>query len=168
MSRGGSPESRPARRGLAALLPWIAVAVGAAIGTSARYGLDLAMPHELDAVPWSTMLANTLGSFVLGFLAAGAWAIVPAWLRAGLGAGLLGSFTTFSSLMIVAVATAQGGPLAHGPGSIDAGSLAQAVAVVVGSIFVGLLAALLGILLGRRLSGRADASAPTVDDEEDA
>ena len=153
-----------------AALPWLAVAVGAVIGTSARYGLDLLMPHDLDAVPWSTILANTIGSFVLGFLAAGTWAVVPDWVRAGLGAGVLGSFTTFSTLMIVAVATAQGGLLAHGSGSVEPGSLAQALGVVFGSIFVGFLAALVGIILGRRAVGRRfrTVASPTVDDEEDA
>jgi len=151
-----------------ALLPWLAVAVGAAIGTSARYGLDLLIPHSLDAVPWSTILANTLGSFALGFLAAGAWAVVTPWMRAGLGAGVLGSFTTFSSIMIVAVATTQGGPLAHGIGSVEPGSLAQAAGVIIGSIFAGLLAALIGILLGRRLAGTGVRGRPTVDDREDA
>lgn len=151
-----------------ALAPWLAVAVGAVLGTAARYGLDLLMPHALADVPWSTILANTLGSFALGFLAAGTWAIVPSWMRAGLGAGLLGSFTTFSSIMIAVVATTQGGPLAGGPGSVDPGSLAQAVGVLVGSMFAGLLAALIGIILGRKASGRGAGGRPTVDDEEDA
>lgn len=143
-----------------AVLPWLAVAIGAAIGTSARYGLDLLLPHPLDGLPWSTIIANTAGSLALGLLVGGAWTRLPAWLRTGLGAGVLGSFTTFSSLMIVAVATAQGGVLAHGPGSIEPGSIAQAVAVLVGSLFVGLLAALLGILAGRRLGGRRLEAAP--------
>lgn len=142
------------------------MAAGAVIGTSARYGLDLLIPHSLDAVPWSTMLANTLGSFALGLLAAGTWRVVPTWLRAGLGAGVLGSFTTFSSLMIATVAIAQGGALADGPGSIEPGSLAQAATVLIGSTFVGVLAALIGILVGRRLGGAAAATLP--DDEEDA
>jgi len=149
-------------------LPWVAVAVGAALGTSMRYGLDLLLPHSLDAVPWSTIIANTLGSFALGLLAAGTWGVVPPWLRAGLGAGVLGSFTTFSTLMIAAVAIAQGGPLAHGPGSVEPGSVAQAAMVIVGSAFVGLLAALIGILVGRRLAGLSLRPRPTVDDEEDA
>jgi len=149
-------------------LSWLAVAIGAAIGTAARYGLDLLIPHDLDGVPWSTLLANTLGSFALGFLAAGTWAVVSPWVRAGLGAGVLGSFTTFSSLMIIAVATAQGGPLVGGPGSVEPGSLAQAAGVVIGSIFAGLLAALIGILLGRRLARRGAGAPPTVDDAEDA
>ncbi len=163
-------------------LSWVAVAIGAAIGTAARYGLDLLLPHELDAVPWSTIVVNTLGSFVLGVLAAGAWSVVPPWLRAGLGAGLLGSFTTFSTLMIVAVATAQGGELANGIGSVEPGAFGQAAVVVVGSVFAGILAAFVGILLGRwglrrglRRSGRGsaggahrDVDAPVLDDEEDA
>ncbi len=155
------------------LLSWVAVAIGAIVGTSARYGLDLLLPHGLDAVPWATIAANTLGSFALGLLAAGTWSIVPPWLRAGLGAGVLGSFTTFSTLMIVAVATAQGGELAHGPGSVEPGSFGQAAVVIVGSLFGGILAALIGIVLGRWLTRRRLArtglgEAADLDDEEDA
>lgn len=162
-----SPTTRLTPRGEAAL-SWIAVAVGAVIGSAGRYGLDLLLPHGLSDVPWSMIIANTLGSFLLGVLAAGTWALVPPWVRAGLGAGVLGSFTTFSSLMIIAVATAQGGELAHGPGSLEAGSLGQAVAVVVGSVFAGLLAALIGIAVGRQGIRRGLRGLRTVDDEEDA
>lgn len=149
-------------------LPWLAVAAGAALGTSARYGLDLLLPHTLDAVPWSTIFTNTVGSFILGLLAASAWRVVAPWLRAGLGAGLLGSFTTFSSIMIAAVTIAQGGGLAGGSGSLVPGSFGLAAAIVIGSVVAGMLAALLGILLGRRIASARLDSRPTIDDLEDA
>ena len=166
MSRPAAPAAdRGATR--AAIASWVAVAVGAAMGTSARFGLDLLLPHALDAVPWSTILANTLGAFALGLLTAATWSIAAPWVRAGLGAGVLGSFTTFSSIMIAVVATTQGGPLAHGPGSVEPGSLAQAVGVLIGSVFAGLLAALVGILLGRRIArARLIPRAPVREEDE--
>ncbi|MBO9577687.1 MAG: CrcB family protein [Microbacteriaceae bacterium] len=129
---------------------WVAVGIGGAIGTAARYGLELALPHALHQVPWATVIENTLGSFLLGVLVAATATRIPHWLRAGLGAGVLGSFTTFSTLMVAAVGMAQGGELAHGPGSIEPGAFWAAAGVLVGSLVLGVVAALLGLLLGRR------------------
>ena len=57
------------------------------------------MPPADDGFPWSTLLINVAGSFVLGMLVSRVWPVAPVWLRAGLGAGLLGSFTTFSAVV---------------------------------------------------------------------
>lgn len=133
-----------------AVASWFAVAAGAAIGTSARYGLDLLVPHPLDAFPWSTFAINVVGSFALAWLAAAAWDRVPEWVRAGLGAGLLGSFTTFSAVMISAIAIWEGGELVGGPGSVQPGSFVLAALVVLANVVAGLVAALAGTLVGRR------------------
>lgn len=129
---------------------WAAVAAGAVVGSSARYGLDLALPHSIDAFPWSTLLINIVGSFALGWLAAAVWDRVPDWVRAGLGAGVLGSFTTFSAVAISAVAIAQGGELANGPGSIEPGDFALGGLVVLANVIGGIVAALIGTAIGRR------------------
>lgn len=54
-----------------------------------------------DGWPWATLLANVLGSAAL------AWLVVhddrhrhPRWLRPGVGTGLLGGFTTFSTYAV--------------------------------------------------------------------
>ena len=120
------------------------------MGGSARYGLDHAIPHAIDGFPWSTLLINAVGSFVLGWLAATVWDRVPDWVRAGLGAGVLGAFTTFSAVTVAAVAIGEGGALTHGPGSVEPGDLALAALVVLGNLLAGILAAVLGTLLGRR------------------
>lgn len=80
---------------------WLAVAAGGCLGTELRYGLGLAFPDEANAVPWTTLVINVAGSFVLAALTT-IWIARPQtafWLRAGLGPGLLGSFTTFSAVM---------------------------------------------------------------------
>lgn len=80
---------------------WLAVAAGGLIGTELRYGLGLAFPEEPGSVPWTTLLINVAGSFILALLTT-VWIARPQtsfWLRAGLGPGLLGSFTTFSAVM---------------------------------------------------------------------
>lgn len=80
---------------------WLAVAAGGLVGTELRYGLGLAYPDPPGALPWATLFINISGSFVLAALTT-LWIARPHtafWLRAGLGPGLLGSFTTFSALV---------------------------------------------------------------------
>lgn len=78
------------------------VAVGGMVGTLGRAGLAEVLPHSSGEWPWSTLLVNLLGSFVLavllellGRLRRG---LVP--LRLALGTGLLGGFTTYSSFAV--------------------------------------------------------------------
>ena len=81
---------------------WAAVAVGGLVGTELRYGAGLAFPESAGTVPWTTLAINVAGSFVLAALTT-FWIARPGtafWLRAGLGPGLLGSFTTFSALAL--------------------------------------------------------------------
>ncbi|MDD1477086.1 fluoride efflux transporter FluC [Arthrobacter sp. H16F315] len=80
---------------------WTAVAVGGLIGTELRYGAGLVFPESAGTIPWTTLAINVLGSFVLAALTT-VWIARPKtafWLRAGLGPGLLGSFTTFSAVV---------------------------------------------------------------------
>jgi len=80
---------------------WLAVAGGGLLGTELRYGLGLAFPDAAGMMPWTTLGINVAGSFVLAALTT-FWIARPRtafWLRAGLGPGLLGSFTTFSAVV---------------------------------------------------------------------
>lgn len=91
MSSPGMPAGRA----------WLAVAVGGLAGSELRYGLGLAFPDQPGSLPWATLWINVIGSFVLAALTT-AWMARPGtafWLRAGLGPGLLGSFTTFSAVV---------------------------------------------------------------------
>jgi CrcB protein len=83
------------------VLPSLAVFVGGLVGTGLRLALDTALPHADDGFPWSTLLANLVGTFALGWLAGGLWTrpSTPSWLKAGIGSGLIGSFTTLSAVM---------------------------------------------------------------------
>ena len=123
----------------------LAVAIGGVLGTAARLGVDAVLPHPHDAFPWSTLIVNVVGSLALGFLVARVWPTAPDWLRAGLGAGVLGSFTTFSAIAVSMIELPL--PLA---------ALYLAVCLV-----LGLLAALLGLRLGRR--GDAASTAAPID-----
>ena len=93
--------SRPAhlRPALIAL-----VGVGGAVGTLARFGLARALPTR-DGWPLATLAANLVGAFLLGLLLEilvrrGPEDAARRRLRLALGTGVLGGFTTFSSLAI--------------------------------------------------------------------
>lgn len=115
----------------------IAVVVGGAIGTALRLAIDAAIPHSDAAFPFSTLIVNTLGAGALGVLVARVWSRAPGWLRAALGAGLLGSFTTFSAVAVSLVALA------------DAGEWMPALAYLALTLVLGLGAAALGLRAAR-------------------
>ena len=80
---------------------WLAVAAGGLAGTELRYGLGLLFPEHPGSLPWTTLAINVSGSFVLALLTT-LWIARPRtsfWLRAGIGPGILGSFTTFSAVV---------------------------------------------------------------------
>lgn len=128
---------------------WTAVAVGGLLGTEARFGLGLLFPEDGGGVPWTTLAINVAGSLLLGLVTA-FWTerpSAPAWLHAGLGPGLLGSFTTFSAVAI----------------SIDqlaaAGRHQVWLAYLGLSVAAGLAAALAGLAFGRALGSRVAGAA---------
>jgi fluoride exporter len=100
------------------------------LGTALRLGLDSIL-HQ----PLSTLLINVVGSLALGFLTARVWPTAPPWLKAGLGPGLLGSFTTFSAFAVQVVAL---------------GFSLPSLLYVALTVALGLAAAFLGLRLGRR------------------
>jgi len=76
-----------------------AVAVGGAIGASARYAVALALPTPAGGFPWATLATNVSGCALMGVLMV---AITELWvghrlLRPLLGTGVLGGYTTFST-----------------------------------------------------------------------
>jgi CrcB protein len=85
------------------LIRILAIAVGGAIGSVARYLCSTGVLRAVGSgwFPWGTLSVNLIGSFAIGFL----WA---AFERAALGStarsfvfiGILGGFTTFSSFTL--------------------------------------------------------------------
>lgn len=105
-------QGRTAKRpGMPGWRAWAAVAVGGFLGTELRYVAGLLFPEPAGTVPWTTLGINVVGSFVLAALTT-IWIARPKtafWLRAGIGPGLLGSFTTFSALVIAVDQQLRGG-----------------------------------------------------------
>lgn len=119
----------------------IAVGVAGFIGASARYGLEgLIAQKSAGSFPWSTFVVNISGSFVLGILFAalveGRVPVAP-WLRTALTVGLIGAFTTFSTLTLETFRL------------VEDGSYILAGANAVGSLVVGLFAVYAGVAVGR-------------------
>lgn len=80
------------------------VGLGGAVGTLARFGLTRALPTG-GGWPVATFVANLVGAFLLGLLLEALVRRGPEdearrRLRLALGTGVLGGFTTFSSLAI--------------------------------------------------------------------
>jgi CrcB protein len=116
----------------------LAVLAGGTLGTGVRLGVDTLLPHGGAVFPLGTFLVNLAGSFALGMLISRVWPVAPEWLRAGLGPGLLGSFTTFSALALSAVELTA------------SGIVTSAVVYVAASLVGGIAAAALGLRIGSR------------------
>lgn len=120
----------------------VGVALGGALGASARYGLDRLIEQRSSAVyPWSTFTINVTGCFLIGLVSA---ALVdrhhlPAWLRIGLVVGVVGGYTTFSTFAQEALDLN------------DIHHAGVALAYVVASVGIGMAAVYVGSALGRLL-----------------
>ena len=119
------------------LAVWIGVGVLGGCSALARFGLTLLVADRFHPhLPLGTMAVNLSGAFLLGLLAGAA---VEGDARLLLGAGAIGSYTTFSTWM---VETQRIG---------EAGRRRVAVLNIVLSIVLGLGAAALGHVLGQQL-----------------
>jgi CrcB protein len=120
------------------LLAVVAVLVGGVLGTALRLGLDDLIVHTATTFPLSTLITNIVGSLVLGFLIARVWPTAPNWIRAGIGPGVLGGYTTFSAVMVSMVTLAA------------SGRILLAILYLVLTLVLGFGAAALGLRIGRR------------------
>ena len=117
----------------------LAVAFGGAFGSVVRYAVTLWMQSWLGPSAWGTFTVNITGSLLLGVIVGltAFRAPVQPWMRDGLTVGVMGGYTTFSTLMYQAVRQFEDGlPLAAG-------------ANVVGSVAIGIAAMLVGLAIGR-------------------
>lgn len=155
------PRHTTASRPHGGLPDWACVASGGALGALARGGLDAAaqcLPWSGPfatalLVPWSTLLVNIVGAFLLGALAAEfARTPVPSAalvrLRLFAATGFAGAFTTYGTLQ---EATAR--RMLDSPST--AGILGAALASL-GILIVGAAAAGLGWTLVRKIFTRGE------------
>ena len=121
---------------------WIAVALGGALGSVARFWLTAAMVAVTGPrFPWGTLLINVLGSFLIGLLAAITFPPVRVAmhpdLRVFLMVGVCGGFTTFSAFSLQTLELLQ------------SGETWPAAGYMAGSLFFCVAAAWAGWLIGR-------------------
>jgi len=84
-------------------MQWLAIALGGAIGAVARYGITLFLsPSNNGQLPMATILANVLGSFLVGvvYVLMVERGGIPVPARDMLMIGFLGAFTTFSAFSL--------------------------------------------------------------------
>lgn len=137
------------------------VGVGSAVGGMARHAVSLLVAHrfpqtatDATAFPTATFLANVSGCFLIGLLAGilsfmqtkaagnggdatslAAAALSPGSVRLLLGVGVLGGYTTFSTLMLDTVRLGA----ARGLGNFLASGAAGLTAVVLGQMLARLV-----------------------------
>ncbi len=119
---------------------WLLIAIGGATGSVLRYAANRLAAHYFgpDTVV-GIFAVNVVGSFALGFLAtvfihrSG----LPIELRAMATVGLLGGFTTFSTLAYDGVRLLSGGEYVRAGVSLTA------------NVLIGLAAAWLGVITAR-------------------
>ena len=122
---------------------WLAIMMGGALGSAARYAVSLSMSAKLGPeFPFGTLSVNVIGCLLIGLLGvvlSGPWALREE-LRLAILIGGLGGFTTFSSFG------------ADTLNLIDQGRWSAAMVYISVSNIAALLAVWIGQRLGRLVS----------------
>lgn len=119
------------------------IGAGGAVGALSRYAVARALPVMAGQFPWSTFAVNVCGSALLGVLLT---VVVERMrghplLRPLLGTGVLGAFTTFSTMVVEATLLGR------------SGHVAMAAAYLVSSVTAGLVAVAAGMTVTRLALG---------------
>jgi CrcB protein len=122
----------------------LAISVGASIGANLRFFISIWVAQTWgNMFPYGTLLINVVGSVLIGVfyaLADSRPAMDPTW-RPLLVTGLLGGFTTFSSFSYETYALAM------------RGAWLAVMLYVAGSVGLGLVGVVLGVLVVRWFGG---------------
>ena len=116
------------------------VGIGGFFGAIARYLIDGWVLERTGAVfPWGTLVVNVSGAFVLGglFALSVERGVLPAEIRAPVLIGFIGAYTTFSTLALESWRL------------IEDGSYLLGAANLAGSMVIGIVAVVAGLMAGR-------------------
>lgn len=125
------------------MMTYVAIALGGAIGAFSRFGLMNLVASMLgNRLPWGTLLVNVCGSLLIGvlYVLVSERMLLSGEARALLMVGFLGAFTTFSTFSLDTVLL------------IQQGWLLQAIAYMLASVMICVLATWLGMALARLLT----------------
>ncbi|MEU6537419.1 CrcB family protein [Streptomyces sp. NPDC047000] len=138
------PET-PRRPSWRAQVPVVAVvALGGAIGATARYAAGLGWPVRPGAFPWTTLGVNAAGCAVIGVfmvLITDVWA-AHRLVRPFFGTGVLGGFTTFSTYTVDIQKL------------VDSGHARTGLAYLAATLFAAMAAVWLAVTATRRVLER--------------
>lgn len=119
---------------------FLLISIGAILGANARYWVGDTVAQRFGAsFPWGTLIINLTGSLVIGVfltLTTERFLVDPRW-RTFFAIGFLGAYTTFSTYAYESV------------NLILTGQWLLGLLNLLGSTFLGALATVAGILLGR-------------------
>lgn len=117
------------------------IGCGGALGATCRWAMLERWPVGAGQIPWTVLVANVVGSYVVGVALAEQW--THPWagplLRDGIGVGFCGGLTTMSTFALEAASLARSG---HVP---------TAVIYTLVSVAIGIAAVIAGGATGRRL-----------------
>jgi CrcB protein len=115
------------------------VVAGGILGTLARWWIEGVFPPAPPGFPWGTLVINVTGAFALGVVGVVLLERVTrsGHLRTFLGIGLIGSYTTFSTMAL------------EGVQLIEARRLGLAVSYWITTLVLGQMAGVYGMWLGR-------------------
>ena len=119
----------------------LAIFVGGAAGTVARYLIDAHNPHPPTSFPWPTLVINLSGSLAIGMLVPLTEHVASRapWARPLLVVGFLGGWTTYSTLAVEATLL------------VKSGDITTFLAYVAATVLGGLALVVVGDGIGRRM-----------------
>ncbi|HIP93799.1 MAG TPA: fluoride efflux transporter CrcB [Leucothrix sp.] len=120
----------------------LAIMFGGSLGALMRYLISTWVNNKIDAnFPFGTLIVNTIGSFLMGFLAV--WLVEKLGLnplmRLAIFVGFLGAFTTFSTFSMETL------------NLFEEGFALRALLNMLINVTFTVLAVWLGVLLGKQL-----------------
>ena len=119
---------------------YFSIALGGALGALTRYKISVFFASNyISVIPWGTIFANVLGSFLMGVLFIFLQEKLYQYetIRGLLAVGFLGALTTFSSFSIETL------------NLLQKGEYLSAFGYILGSVGLCLLAALIGVQITR-------------------
>jgi fluoride exporter len=129
------------------MLTYLWVALGGAVGTTARYWLSTVVARAFgETFPWGTLIINVTGSFVIGFFAAltgpDGRVFANSTVRQFVMVGICGGYTTFSAFSLQTLNLANNGEWARAGANIGLSVLLCLIAVWVGVVLANLINAM--------------------------
>jgi CrcB protein len=124
------------------MLSYFWVAIGGALGTTARYWLSGVVARSVgETFPWGTLVINVTGSFVIGFFGAltgpDGRVFVGSTARQFVMVGMCGGYTTFSSFSLQTLNLMNDGEWLQAGANIGLSVLLCMIAVWAGAVLAG-------------------------------